>query len=659
MAKVDLAQFHRAFFDESNEGLAAMEAALLALDAGSDDGELIHTIFRAAHSIKGGAATFGFADVAAFTHVAESLLEEVRSGRRAIDAAAVELLLRSVDVVRVMLERSAAGVPAADAESEALRYALAAMVGGAIAATAGPAKAAAAGVAGWDIAFRPFDYLLKTGNEPLRMFRELAAMGTLESVASLDALPTLAAMDAESAYVSWQLTLHGDIPRAKVDAVFDWVDGDCELTVTERKSQAPAAPAVAQPIPAAGTPDAPRAVREVAANPDAQSIRVGTEKIDLLINMVGELVITQSMLSQFADGVDASGLEQFRAGLATLARNTRDLQESVMGIRMLPISHVFNRFPRLVRDLSQKLDKKVSLDLRGETTELDKSVLEKIGDPLVHLVRNAIDHGLESTTRRREAGKNETGTLRLEAFHRGGSIVVEVADDGAGLNRAAIVGKAIERGLLTSGDGLSDDDVAELIFAPGFSTAAATTDLSGRGVGMDVVRRNVNDLGGSVAIRSVAGKGTTFTITLPLTLAIIDGLTANVAGETYIVPLVSIVESVQVQAESVKSVAGGGELFRFRDAWLPIVRIADAFGCAGARRGIGEGIVIVVEGEGARLGLFVDELIGQQQAVVKSLEANYRRVSGISGATILADGAVALIVDIAGLVRQQSRRKAA
>ncbi|HEY4144029.1 chemotaxis protein CheA [Pinirhizobacter sp.] len=656
MAKVDLAQFHRAFFDESNEGLAAMEAALLALDAGSDDGELIHTIFRAAHSIKGGAATFGFADVAAFTHVAESLLEEVRSGRRAIDAAAVELLLRSVDVVRVMLERSAAGIAAADAESEALRSALAAMVGGAVVATVGPASAAVAGVAGWDVTFRPFDYLLKTGNEPLRMFRELTALGRLETLANLDALPSLVAMDAESAYTSWQLTLHGDIPRAKVDAVFDWVDGDCELAVTERKS---ASPAVSSTTPAAATPNGPRAVREVAANPDAQSIRVGTEKIDLLINMVGELVITQSMLSQFADGVDAAGLEQFRAGLAMLARNTRELQESVMGIRMLPISHVFNRFPRLVRDLSQKLDKKVSLDLRGETTELDKSVLEKIGDPLVHLVRNAIDHGFESTARRREAGKNETGTLRLEAFHRGGSIVVEVADDGAGLNREAIIGKAIERGLLSSGDGLSDDDVAELIFAPGFSTAAATTDLSGRGVGMDVVRRNVNDLGGSVAIRSVTGKGTTFTITLPLTLAIIDGLTASVAGETYIVPLVSIIESVQIQADGVKSVAGGGELFRFRDAWLPIVRIADAFGCAGSRRGIGEGIVIVVEGEGARLGLFVDELIGQQQAVVKSLEANYRRVSGISGATILADGAVALIVDIAGLVRQQSRRKAA
>ena len=330
-----------------------------------------------------------------------------------------------------------------------------------------------------------------------------------------------------------------------------------------------------------------------------------------------------------------------------------------MSIRMLPISTVFNRFPRLVRDLAQKLDKKVVLDLRGETTELDKTVLEKIGDPLVHLVRNAIDHGLEVPSKRLASGKGDTGTLRMEAFHRGGSIVVEVADDGAGLNRDAIVAKAIQRGIIASGDGMSDDAVADLIFEAGFSTAAATTDLSGRGVGMDVVRRNVMDLGGTVGIRSVQGSGTTFTITLPLTLAIIDGLTAAVGEETYIVPLVSIVESVQVKPDAVRSVAGGGELFRFREHWLPIVRLFDVFGCAGRRRALDEGIVIVVEGEGTRIGLFVDELIGQQQAVVKSLEANYRRVAGISGATILADGSVALIADVTGLVRMQGRRKAA
>jgi len=655
MSKVDLAQFHKAFHEESLDGLDAMEQALLALDEGATDPELINVVFRAAHSIKGGAATFGFTDVAAFTHVAENLMDEVRSGRRPMEKAVVELLLRSGDTVRDMLALSMAGQPAATPESQALLAELSAMVsGGTAAPVVAKAAAAAEEIEGWDIAFRPFDYLLKTGNDPARMFRELATLGPLRVTCDASKLPSLADMDASSSYLGWTLGLDAGAKRVAVEGVFDWVDGDCDLSIVPRI----AAPAVVA-APAAAPAASPRAVREVAASSEASSVRVGIEKIDTLINLVGELVITQSMLSQFHDGVDASQLEMLRQGLAQLSRHTRELQESVMSIRMLPISTVFNRFPRLVRDLAQKLDKKVVLDLRGETTELDKTVLEKIGDPLVHLVRNAIDHGLEVPAKRLAAGKGDTGTLRMEAFHRGGSIVVEVADDGAGLNRDAIVAKAVQRGIIASGDGMSDDAVAELIFEAGFSTAAATTDLSGRGVGMDVVRRNVMDLGGTVAIRSVHGSGTTFTITLPLTLAIIDGLTAAVGAETYIVPLVSIVESVQVKPDAVRSVAGGGELFRFRDHWLPIVRLYDVFGCDGQRRAIDEGIVIVVEGEGTRIGLFVDELIGQQQAVVKSLEANYRRVAGISGATILADGSVALIADVTGLVRMQSRRKAA
>jgi two-component system chemotaxis sensor kinase CheA len=396
-----------------------------------------------------------------------------------------------------------------------------------------------------------------------------------------------------------------------------------------------------------------------AGSNDAGSVRVGIDKIDSLIDLVGELVITQAMLDQFREDFDPTRLALLQQGLAQLARHTRTLQESVMGIRMLPIGSVFNRFPRLVRDLSQKLGKQVKLEMVGENTELDKTVLEKIGDPLVHLVRNAIDHGLETPEKRRAAGKQESGTLRLEAFHRGGSIVVEIVDDGAGLNREAIVAKAVQKGLIPTGENLSDDAVNELIFQPGFSTAATTTDLSGRGVGMDVVRRNVVDLGGNVAITSHPGRGTTFTITLPLTLAIIDGLSAAVGNECYIVPLVSIVESVQLRADSVRSVIGGGELFRFRDAYLPIVRLHEQFGCVGARQHIEDGLVIVVEADTGRVGLFIDELIGQQQAVVKSLEANYRRVEGISGATVLADGSVALIIDVAGLVRMQSRRRAA
>ncbi|QWT22546.1 chemotaxis protein CheA [Bacillus sp. NP157] len=661
MSKVDLAQFHKAFHEESLDGLDAMEQALLALDEGAEDPELINVVFRAAHSIKGGAATFGFADVAAFTHVAENLMDEVRSGRRPMEKAVVELLLRSGDIIRDMLSLQMAGQPGATAESQALLAELSAMVSGAPVAPVAAVKAAAPAetIEGWDIAFRPFDYLLKTGNDPARMFRELGSMGPLSVTADLSALPPLAAMDPSSSYLAYTLRLDAGAKRTAVDAVFDWVDGDCDLTITPRiAAPAPVAPAVTAAAPAA--PAAPRAVRDVGAGSEASSVRVGIEKIDTLINLVGELVITQSMLSQFHDGVqDAAQLEMLRQGLAQLGRHTRELQESVMSIRMLPISTVFNRFPRLVRDLAQKLEKKVVLDLRGEGTELDKTVLEKIGDPLVHLVRNAIDHGLEVPAKRTAAGKGDTGTLRMEAFHRGGSIVVEVADDGAGLNRDAIVAKAVQRGIIASGDGMSDDQVAELIFEAGFSTAAATTDLSGRGVGMDVVRRNVMDLGGSVAISSRAGRGTTFTITLPLTLAIIDGLTAAVGEETYIVPLVSIVESVQVKADAVRSVVGGGELFRFRDDWLPIVRLYDMFGCSGTRLAVGDGIVIVVEGEGTRIGLFVDELIGQQQAVVKSLEANYRRVAGISGATILANGSVALIADVAGLVRLQGRRRAA
>jgi two-component system chemotaxis sensor kinase CheA len=658
MSKVDLAQFHKAFYEESLDGLDAMEQALLALDEGAEDPELINVVFRAAHSIKGGAATFGFTDVAAFTHVAENLMDEVRSGRRPMEKAVVELLLRSGDTVRDMLSLSMTGQPAATAESQALLAELSAMVSGGTAAPVAVAKAVvpAEAIEGWDIAFRPFDYLLKSGNDPARMFRELEALGPLAVTCDASKLPALADMDAESSYLGWTLRLDAGAKRAAVEGVFDWVDGDCDLTVTPRI----AAPApVAETAVVAPAVAAPRAVRDPAANSESSSVRVGIEKIDTLINLVGELVITQSMLSQFNDGVDASQLEMLRHGLAQLARHTRELQESVMSIRMLPISTVFNRFPRLVRDLAQKLDKKVVLDMRGETTELDKTVLEKIGDPLVHLVRNAIDHGLEMPDKRLAAGKGDTGTLRLEAFHRGGSIVVEVADNGAGLNREAIVAKAIQRGIIATGEGMSDEAVADLIFEAGFSTAAATTDLSGRGVGMDVVRRNVMDLGGTVAIRSVQGSGTTFTITLPLTLAIIDGLTAAVGDEIYIVPLVSIIESVQVKPDTVRSVAGGGELFRFRDNWLPIVRLFDVFGCAGQRRAVDEGIVIVVEGEGTRIGLFVDELIGQQQAVVKSLEANYRRVTGISGATILADGSVALITDVTGLVRMQARRKAA
>jgi two-component system, chemotaxis family, sensor kinase CheA len=665
MSAVDLTQFHKTFFEESREGLDAMEAALLALDSGSTDHELVHTIFRAAHSIKGGAATFGFADVAAFTHVAESLLEEVRSGRRAVDAGLIEVLLRSVDCMRAMLERSSQGRPVADAESEALRVELVQLVSGEIAAPAVAAASQVAPVSGWNIAFTALPHLLQTGNDPLRLFRELQQLGRLEVVRAFitDSAPAqLAELDPSQCHLGWELRLHGAVARGDVDAVFDWLDGDCELTVAPLPDAAavPSVPGVPAPEVAPPAAVAPRTARGTpAASGEGSSIRVGIDKVDALINMMGELVITQSMLSDIGEKFELSQLGRLRDGLVQLERTTRELQESVMRIRMLPIASVFNRFPRLVHDLERKLDKRVRLELHGEHTELDKTVLEKIGDPLVHLVRNAIDHGLESPAQRKAAGKPETGTLKLNAYHEGGNIVVQISDDGAGLNHAAIVAKAQQRGLIAAGQELSDAEVAELIFQPGFSTAAQATDLSGRGVGMDVVRRNVRDLGGSVGVRSASGKGSTFTITLPLTLAIIDGLVTAVGSERYIVPLTSIVESLRLRADAVRKIAGGGEVFHFRDEYLPIMRLHRAFACSDAVTDIERGIVVVIEEDGRRVGLLVDDLLGQQQAVVKSLEAHYRRVQGISGATILSDGSVALIVDVGGVVRLGQHRKAA
>ncbi|MFC5524828.1 chemotaxis protein CheA [Rhodanobacter ginsengisoli] len=668
MSAVDLTQFHKTFFDESLEGLDAMEAALLELDAGSSDGELVHTIFRAAHSIKGGAATFGFADVAAFTHVAESLLEEVRSERRAVDAELIELLLRSVDCLRAMLGRSSAGQPVSDAESETLRADLVRLVSGEQGESAVAGTAQAAAVSGWEIVFTALPHLLRTGNDPIRLFRELQQLGKLEVVRAfiVDGAPEhLAEIDPTSCYLGWALHLHGNVPRADIDAVFDWLDGDCELVI-KALAETPAAATVAAVPASPANPPQPRPAgagrsggESAPTSSEGGSIRVGIDKVDALINMMGELVITQSMLSDIGEKFELSQLARLREGLVHLERTTRELQESVMRIRMLPIGSVFNRFPRLVHDLERKLDKRVKLELHGEGTELDKTVLEKIGDPLVHLVRNAIDHGLESPAQRKAAGKSETGTLKLNAYHEGGNIVVQISDDGAGLNHAAIVAKAKQRGLINDGQELSDAEVAELIFQPGFSTAAQATDLSGRGVGMDVVRRNVRDLGGSVGVRSVTGNGSTFTITLPLTLAIIDGLVTAVGEERYIVPLISIVESLRLRADMVRKIAGGGEVFRFRDEYLPIIRLHQAFGCAGAITDIERGIVVVIEQDARRVGLLVDDLLGQQQAVIKSLEAHYQRVQGISGATIVSDGSVALIVDVGGVVQLGLRSKAA
>ena len=705
---VDLTQFHDAFFEESFEALDAMEAALLKLDVGSPEPELINTIFRVAHSIKGGSATFGFSQIASFTHSLETLLDELRSGAMAVSVPLSDLLLKSVDVLRAMLRAVQAKQPIDAQRVSDLQFDLEVAIAKKSEAVvevppagrspAEPARppgtagdtAPIGAASGWRIHFHPYRELLARGNDPLRMLRELAALGELQVRLDAQSLPPLADLNPQDCYFAWSLELPGEVAEEAIRQVFEWAEGDCDLTVARLSGETPTealAPSGTQPAapataPVATTPPAqtatpepaplapPAAVAPVArqeAKPDAPmsgpgdsgSIRVSVEKVDELMNTVGELVITQAMLSQLGSHFDGPDAEKLRGGLAQLERNMRELQESVMRVRMLPISFVFSRFPRMVRDLAQRLGKQIELKLTGEQTELDKTVLEKIGDPLVHLVRNCIDHGIESPEVRTAAGKSAEGTVHLDASHRGGNIAVEVSDDGGGLDRERILAKARTRGLVGPNDTLTDAEIYELIFVPGFSTAEKTTDLSGRGVGMDVVRRNVKELNGKIEVRSEPGQGSRFVITLPLTLAIVDGQSVSVGSETYIVPLISIVESMQLKATGVTRLSGHAEVLSFRGDYLPIIRLHELFGVEPRSCALHEGLVVIAEGDGRRVGLFVDDLLGQQQVVIKSLEANYGAIEGVSGATILGDGSVALILDVPGLIRAASMRAAA
>jgi len=655
---MDLQRFHATFFEESREGLDAMEAGLLALESGQQDAEIINSVFRAAHSIKGGAGTFGFDAIAGLTHVLETLLDELRAGKRALEPAAVDAMLSSVDVLRALLREAEHGQAADPAAVAAVKARLEAVLSGQVAASA-PAAAEAKvddTPEAWQIGFTPAPSLFMSGNDPLRIIRELEHLGSLQVAARMERLPGFAQLDPLEAHLAWDLGLVGKVPRSKIEDTFAWVLDDCELDIRPAAppslaTQAPAAPVVAPSPPAApvaaAAPAAP--VASGGAQEAETSIRVSVDKVDALINLVGELVITQAMLKQVSHALDPVHAESLFAGLDQLERNTRDLQEAVIGVRMLPVDAVFRRFPRLVRDLSTRLGKQVRLRTVGEGTELDKGLIEKIADPLVHLVRNSIDHGLEMPDVRRDAGKDETGTITLAASHQGGHIVIEVSDDGRGLNRDKILAKAHERGLAVP-DNPTDSQVWDLIFQPGFSTADAVTDLSGRGVGMDVVRRNIQALGGEVQIESSLGSGTRTLIRLPLTLAILDGMTVAVAGETLILPLAYVLEALQPQAEDIRSMAGEGRVLRVRGEYLPILSLSEYYGY-GARSANSESLVVVVEGDGQKIALEVDELVGQQQVVVKNIENNYRRIGGVSGATILGDGRVALIVDIGGLVR--------
>lgn len=713
---IDLSQFHQVFFEESFEGLDIMESSLLALDLTEVDAEIINTIFRAAHSIKGGAGTFGFMQVSGFTHVVETLLDEIRAGDRNIEQDHVDLFLQCVDCLRGLMSDLQAGSEPDMTQADDLKAKFEAILAGGedVAESATGTQAGNqdisdgstddAGEKGWKIEFIPCDDVLCTGNEPYRMFRELQELAEdgegngLEVIPHLERLPEFSSMHPEMCYISWTIIVRADIELSEIEEIFEWVVDDCDIRYQrlsecdlstleihqavgslaevadiaavdnadtakeEINTVPPIAPVISEKIEKALEESAvkiapkveKKAVTKAAEN---TSIRVSIDKIDGLINMVGELVITQSMLGQLGQEFDVSRLQSLQEGLSQLEQNTRELQESVMKIRMLPISFAFSRFPRLVRDLSKQLDKEVELVMIGENTELDKTVMEKIGDPLVHLVRNSLDHGLESVQERTDNGKSRAGTITLNAYHHGGNIVIEVKDDGAGLNKERIRNKAIEKGIIGEDEHLTDSQVYDLIFQAGFSTADVVSDVSGRGVGMDVVRRNIAELNGSIDVSSTDGEGSTFSIRLPLTLAILDGQLVKVGEEVYIFPLVSIVESIQLEKSMLNNITGNQFVMQLRNEYVPIVSLQDIFNIEGEKKDLEGAMLVVVEGDNEKVGIVVDELLGQQQVVIKSLEQNYEKVDSISGATILGDGTVALIVDISGLNNKSSEKK--
>ncbi len=661
---IDLRQFHASFFSESLEGLDATEANLLRLEGGERAPELLNAIFRAIHSIKGAAGSLGFPEIGRFTHEFEHVLDDLRKGDFEPDAEAVDTMLACVDHVRFALRAAQAEKPHDAARDAALLERLADLrAGGAAHHAAKPAAAPIVGEpaqAAYRIRFRPSEGFFASGNDALKLFRVLDSMGNLTVRADLSTLPAPEAFDAEKCYLAWDLELRTDRPRQEVTDVFGWVEDDCQVVV-ELAAEAPSA------VPAEAAPRAPerrgqdrrrgdrRSERRRGDDLDAQAqprsdiLHVGRAKLDGLMNAVGELVITKTILKQVISEMVHDGAGRLEEALQELEHHARELQDSVMSIRMQPMSFAFGRFPRLVRDLCQASGKLVQLRVSGEGSELDSTVIEKLVDPLTHLVRNALDHGIESPSERVAAGKVETATLTLHAEHRGGNIEIVVAEDGRGISRERVKAKAVELGLLAAQDKVPDERIHELIFAPGFSTAEKLNELSGRGVGLDVVRKNVSELNGSIKVESEPGRGTRFVIRLPLTLAIVDGMRVGVADESYIVALSSIVECIRPGAASVRPIANQGHVVDVRGDFLPLVSLGALFGIEAA--GPDEGIAVVLESDGTRIALLVDSLLGQEQVVIKTLEANYRKVPCVAGATILGEGKVVLILDAAALVR--------
>lgn len=676
-------QFRQTFFEECSELLAELDGQLGVMKRGEADNEALNAIFRAVHSIKAGAGAFGFRQLVEFAHRFEAVLDNLREGKLSENPRLVAILVQSSDVLASLVEAAQGGQETgadfgADviADLDALLESKPAGSKPAMPVAALPVTARRV-----RIDFEPMPDLFRHANEPLLLLRELRQLGACVVTCDAARLPLPETMEPDGAYLGWTIELTTAESHARIAEVFEFVQDDCRLVIEDMASagmipllaEAAALPASANASASAsanGSANGPANGPEGAERPNvpepverartsgaepakaSASIRVDLARIDRLVNMVGELVITQSMLAQQISELALKSGGTAPRGQEDLALLTRELQDCVMAIRMQPVKSVFSRMPRLVREVASKLGKSVRLVMSGEQTEVDKTVIEELSDPLTHMIRNAIDHGIESAAERRANGKPEEGTIELSALHAGSNILIHITDDGAGVNRDRLIAKAVSKGIIPPNTVLSEEEVYELLFAPGFSTAEKVTDVSGRGVGMDVVRRNIVNLGGRIQVQSIPGKGTRFTLIIPLTLAVLDGMIIAVGSERYILPLTSIIESYRPERHSIRSMAGGMQVAAIRGEYIRLVYLHELFGRPGTATPPNEGLVVLVEtAQGAKIGVVVDELIGQQQVVIKSLLGNFEPVQGISGATILGNGRVALILDIEELSR--------
>ncbi|MCX7418301.1 MAG: chemotaxis protein CheA [Planctomycetia bacterium] len=688
--KINMEQFRSAFFTEATEHLANMESGLLQLEHAPDDLDLLNSIFRGAHTIKGAAGTFGFPDVAHFTHDLENVLDQMREGSVQPNADLIEVLLRNVDTLGTLLECAKTGDAPPDCVSRVQQQlkGLLTLKPDDVPVKANISSAAGRSVRSYRVRFVPDRELFLQGSEPLLLLRELADLGEItETQVNTSALPPLAEMNPEICYLSWTLLLHTNVSQREIQDVFGFVSDTSLVEIVHVSQEISAtvddldhkttmsianesdiATSTASIVATSGV-DARLVVDEAERRNESErrvssrrvndrsveqeTVRVDCHRLDNLINVIGELVISGAMVEmEFAEWQKQSGHES--QSLAHLSKTVRDLQELSLSLRMVPIAVTFQKMTRIVHDLARQLGKQIHFETEGEETELDKTVVDQIGDPLMHMVRNAADHGIETPDERIAAGKPAEGQITLRAFHQGGNIYIELKDDGRGLDRQVIRSKAIERQLIREEDNLSNQEIDNLIFVPGFSTAKQITDVSGRGVGMDVVRRNVEALQGSVSIQSEMGRGSTVTIRLPLTLAIMDGLSIGLSDDVYILPLLSVVESFRPEPQEIKRVATKGEVVVVRGEIVPLLRVYRLLNVAARVTEPSEGIVVIVENQGKKCALLVDELLGQSQVVIKNLETNFHKVAGIAGATILGDGRVAMILDIFGLMRLAS-----